>query len=143
MVLSFKPQFKEKILSGSKIHTIREDAKNRWDSAKTIHFATGVRTKNYDNFKTEKRMSIQPVTIINRPYQMRGVIIHHNKCPNKEILLDRMQYFGKEQKNQKEIDDWLLKFANNDGFDSLEEFFQWFNKDFSGKIIHWTSHFYH
>ena len=27
---------------------------------------------------------------------------------------------------------------NNDGFDSIENFLRWFNKDFEGKIIHWT-----
>ena len=26
----------------------------------------------------------------------------------------------------------------NDGFDSVQQFFKWFNKDFEGKIIHWT-----
>ena len=28
--------------------------------------------------------------------------------------------------------------ARNDGFDSINEFFDFFDKDFSGKIIHWT-----
>ena len=33
----------------------------------------------------------------------------------------------------------LYKLAINDGFDSIEKFFEWFNKDFTGKIIHWTN----
>lgn len=28
--------------------------------------------------------------------------------------------------------------ARNDGFDSISDFFKWFNKDFQGSIIHWT-----
>jgi hypothetical protein len=28
--------------------------------------------------------------------------------------------------------------AINDGFETVEHFFRWFNEDFSGKIIHWT-----
>jgi hypothetical protein len=34
MILSFKQQFKEKILSGEKIHTIREDLGRRWQPEK-------------------------------------------------------------------------------------------------------------
>ena len=29
--------------------------------------------------------------------------------------------------------------AKNDGFDSVDDFFKWFDKDFNGKIIHWTN----
>jgi hypothetical protein len=32
----------------------------------------------------------------------------------------------------------MLQLANNDGFDTIEDFFAYFNKDFTGKIIHWT-----
>ena len=32
----------------------------------------------------------------------------------------------------------IQKLSLNDGFDSCEDFFAWFNEDFSGKIIHWT-----
>jgi hypothetical protein len=32
----------------------------------------------------------------------------------------------------------LEPLATNDGFDTVDEFFQWFNEDFTGKIIHWT-----
>ena len=28
--------------------------------------------------------------------------------------------------------------AKHDGFNSMEDFFKWFDKDFKGKIIHWT-----
>jgi hypothetical protein len=29
--------------------------------------------------------------------------------------------------------------ARNDGFDSTDQFFCYFDKDFSGRIIHWTN----
>lgn len=34
--------------------------------------------------------------------------------------------------------DEVRKLAINDGFDSTHDFFQWFNQDFKGYIIHWT-----
>lgn len=33
----------------------------------------------------------------------------------------------------------MIKLAHNDGFDLLYQFIEWFNKDFEGKIIHWTN----
>jgi hypothetical protein len=37
------------------------------------------------------------------------------------------------------ITDAELKILSvNDGFDSVDDFFEWFNEDFAGKIIHWT-----
>lgn len=32
----------------------------------------------------------------------------------------------------------LIKLATNDGFETVRDFFKWFNSDFEGKIIHWT-----
>lgn len=32
----------------------------------------------------------------------------------------------------------MLQLAQNDGFDTIEDFFAYFNEDFYGKIIHWT-----
>lgn len=34
--------------------------------------------------------------------------------------------------------DQILELAVNDGFDSDEKFFKWFDKDFDGWLIHWT-----
>ena len=31
-----------------------------------------------------------------------------------------------------------FRLMTNDGFDSPEDFFEWFDEDFEGKIIHWT-----
>ena len=123
MILGFKQQFKESILTGRKKHTIREDKHNRWEHGKQIHFATGVRTKNYKQFKSKKCVSVQDIEII---YNLNGEREMYNK--GIWVLVDNIHI----------NDFWLLELAYNDGFNSIEEFFKWFNKDFKGRIIHWT-----
>ncbi|CAA0254303.1 hypothetical protein V2605_03555 [Tenacibaculum maritimum] len=99
-----------------KLHTIRRDTKNRWKAGNKIHFSIGVRTKKQYQFAPVlKCVSIQDIEIRN-DNGMVGVSID-----NKEL-------------NAFEI----IKLSINDGFDSVEDFFEWFNEDFKGKIIHWT-----
>lgn len=117
MILSFKRQFKQKILNGTKIHTIRLDPHNRWNPGMKIHFATGVRTKNYEQFMEGKCKSVQYIDIEWYDNKNR-IFISINQRPL----------------NQNEI----AKLIKSDGFDSFEQFQKWFNSDFSGKIIHWT-----
>lgn len=130
MILSFKKQFpwgaptnfEEKIISGDKIHTIRHDPHNRWISGRKIHMATGVRTKNYRCFDDSKScISKQRIEIIYVGYSPMIKVYHTETiwtCGNSTPLFDR--------------------FSKNDGFDSTKDFFRWFDKDFSGVIIHWT-----
>jgi hypothetical protein len=118
MVLSFRKIFVEKILNGSKIHTIRLDPHDRWKSGKKIHFATGVRTPEYKQFWEGKCISVQRIEIKYYP-----------RLPFPEIYID-----------DKEIDYYstgILLFQN-DGFSTQRTFLEWFNQDFKGKIIHWT-----
>ncbi|MDR2205793.1 MAG: ASCH domain-containing protein [Flavobacteriaceae bacterium] len=118
MTLSFKQQFKEKILNGSKIHTIREDKSNRWKAGNIIHFATGVRTKSYECFATGKCVSVQEIEIIRVSDYANETII---KVDERALPFEEIQ-----------------KLAWNDGFHHILEFWLWFNRDFKGKIIHWT-----
>ena len=120
MILGFKPQFKEPILNGTKIHTIRADKNNRWHFGKLIQFATGVRTKNYHRFKEGVCFGTQKIEIQYDYIQPMGHTVSV-KIDDRYLTLD-------------EID--LL--AKNDGFECKSEFFEWFDKDFTGKIIHWT-----
>lgn len=118
MILPFKPQFVPRILSGRKIHTIREDKTNRWKPGNKIQMATGVRTKNYNCFKTAVCISVQTIEI--------KYFMGCGKFPIIKIdgeLLD---------------ENFELALFQNDGFDSREDFFSWFDSDFKGKIIHWT-----
>ena len=121
MVLSFKPQFKDKILDGRKIHTIREDQNHRWQKGKKIHFATGVRTKNYNQFKEGICTFNQSVLL---DPESKEIWLGLNGKMN---LLDKKHY---------------LKFAQNDGFDTEEAFWKWFNQPFNGVVIHWTDFIY-
>lgn len=114
-----KTNFVKKIIEGTKIHTIREDANNRWMPGKIIHFSTGARTKNYKCFKTDICLSVQPIYI--------------NKYL--EIWIDNLTLLSEEEVEQ---------LAINDGFDNVEGFWSWFknNLPFSGNLIHWTEKTY-
>lgn len=116
MILGFKPQFKEKIINKSKIHTIRYDEKNRWKAGNIIHFATGIRTKNYNCFRHGFCQSIQQI-----------------KIKHKVDFYITIEIDGKNLLKEE-----IEQLAKNDGFDSVQDFFEWFNEDFEGRIIHWT-----
>jgi hypothetical protein len=127
MILGFKERFKQPILDGIKIHTIREDKANKWSSEYYIHFATGVRTKKFNMFKVAPCVSVQKIDI---EWMTIGTINRASvKIDNICVGCYTNRYpFG------------LCYFiAKNDGFDNVHEFFQFFNKDFHGKIIHWTN----
>lgn len=120
MILGFKPQFKDPIKTGQKKHTIREDKHNRWKAGRVIHFATGVRTEFYEQFKEGKCKSVQTIQI---DYDYIQPVGH---CVN--VFIDDRSLHPDE----------IRILAKNDGFEDTSEFFAWFNKDFKGKIIHWT-----
>jgi len=124
MILSFKPQFVQPILNGSKIHSIRLDPHCRWKSGMKIHMATGVRTKNYNCFLVEKCKGVQDVEmrIVYRTIAVR--IDGYHLAPSQ-----------------------LIRFANRDGFESYKDFHNWFmplieaspDGVYKAKIIHWTN----
>ena len=127
MVLSFKEQFKEPILNGTKIHTIRTDQYDRWGVDATAHMATGVRTPKYHCFKQARCTGKQALTLI---YDVNGF----------RALVDGIQLTPGR----------LLLLANNDGFEDTERLFLWFKSDIlnspklmiNRKIIHWTDYRY-
>ena len=120
MVLGFKPQFKEPILKKKKKHTIRKDENDRWKPGMKIHFATGVRTKLYHQFYEGFCKSTQRIIILYDNIQRIGNVVN--------VSIDGRSISWKE----------LETLAINDGFESVSEFLNWFDKDFKGKIIHWT-----
>ena len=119
MILSFKPQFVDKILDGTKIHTIREDPVGRWEPGKLIHFATGVRTKKYHCFKKGICIGTQKIKI------------HYGNMPKHypDIYADNVLLSL----------NMVVKLALNDGFNTAYDFDEWFSKDFEGVIVHWTN----
>lgn len=129
MVLGFKTKDKQgnqtnfpaKILKGSKIHSIREDKNNRWKAGRIIHFATGVRTKHYHQFKLDTCKSVQSIEIVwDETLDMLSIKIDGKKISNSDIM----------------------RLAYCDGFDHMKDFESWFKLPFKGQIIHWTRHIY-
>jgi hypothetical protein len=117
--------FVSRIKKDIKIHTIREDKKKVWKKGRLIHFATGVRTKNYKCFKKGVCTGTQKIEI-----NYVEIIISKKMPPgiNKVVKVNNRILSLKE----------IGLLAKNDGFDSVNDFFEWFNEDFKGKIIHWT-----
>jgi hypothetical protein len=124
MILAFKPQFVEPILNGSKIHTIREDKSNRWVPGKQIHFATGVRTKQYNQFGLSMCNGVQRVSMSHIAYYGISILVDGKE-------LDPIEKF---------------QFIEADGFRYWIDFFAWFyplikatnNNCYEATIIHWT-----
>jgi len=125
MILTFsKSNFVSRIALGIKKHTIREDKTDRWHRGRIIQFWFG-----------------SPRNPKNNPYQFReGICISTQKI--------EIEYQGLKQNGEVypavKIDGKYIDYhtkvilAITDGFDSVAELFKWFDKDFSGKLIHWT-----
>ena len=130
MILAFKPQFQDKILNGEKIHSIREDKTDRWQPGRLIQMATGVRTKQYNQFSENVVKSVQYLSIF---IKQRKIFV-----TNQPVLalgaLDTDILLTPEK---------MHDLAVNDGFNDVNEFFEFFENNyktevFKGKIIHWT-----
>lgn len=126
MVLGFKKQFQAPIIGGTKIHSIREDEKDRWHAGILIHMATGTRTKYYNCFKQTPCTSTQDI------FMSYDWMLH--------ISIDDRELYIPEKK--------IL--AKQDGFENFQAFEEYWwpklahhkGKIFSGKIIHWTQFTY-
>jgi len=135
MILGFKQQFpwdmsptnfKEKIISGEKIHSMREGS--RWKIGMTIQMAYGVRTKFYDQFNKENEALQRVVSIqqVRMDFDDDGML---------SIAVDG------------DFLDWEQKFLlmKNDGL-TESQFYCWFfpgdKRSWKGQIIHWTNHRY-
>lgn len=99
-----------------KIHTIREDEKNRWYPGRKIHFVINNRTK--ERFQFAPLLHVQDIDHID---------IYWDNGEPTVYLNGRLV-----------SSDTVSLIASNDGFDTTEDFFKYFNEDFSGKIIHWS-----
>jgi len=123
MILSFKQQFIKPIQDGTKIHTFRLDPHDRWKAGRSVQGATGVRTKHYKEFFRGLCYSVQPVKI---------------RWVNFEAGSKKVRYLGIFIDGRKLDSSEFHSLAVNDGFKDIVAFMHWFDKDFSGKIIHWT-----
>lgn len=106
-----------------KLHTIREDSKNRWKAGNDIHFVINNRTKY--------RLQFMPVL---KCISTQSIVISYDEdqC-EKDCMEPSIRIDGRLLKLHE-----VESLAVNDGFNTVEDFFKYFNSDFTGKIIHWT-----
>ena len=72
---------------------------------------------------------------------VQKIVIKHNKktdFPQIGVWIDDEIKFSRDGILFNGID-FMNRLARNDGFKNYNEFFEWFNTDFEGKIIHWTN----
>jgi hypothetical protein len=117
--------FRELILTGSKVHTLREG--DRWKEGMPIQMVTGHRTKAQETFNVDRPdlgicTGVQTVTMTTSSREFRGI--------DYQIIVDGRLLSETQSK----------ELARNDGFESLYDFLSWFPMgSFTGQIIHWTS----
>ena len=115
-----KSQYKNYINYPAKLHTIRTDEKNRWKSGNKIHCVYHNRSKKQFQFcPTFHCKSVQKIEIVHNSVNLHG---------QTAIYIDD-KLISCEIQNQLII---------NDGFETIEDFSNWFKSDFVGKIIHFT-----
>lgn len=111
-----------------KRHTIRKDEKNRWKAGMNIHFVINNRSKN--EFRFAPVVDCRSVQKIEIEYLIDLEIFKSSPLLPRPISVEV---------DERTLDaNEIQTLAQNDGFDSVEDFFEWFNTDFTGKIIHWT-----
>ena len=109
-----------------KIHTIREDKNDRWKRGTKIDFFINCRQKNM--FRFAPVLPVVSVQKVYMSYKFNDVI---------EISVGEKLLFGHHER---------LQFSQNDGFDTWEDFFNYFyplikaapNNFLKMKLIHWT-----
>lgn len=123
----------------AKKHTIRKDERNRWKPGMKIHFVINNRTKNFFQFapviecKSVQKIEIKDVSdleVRERNFLQR---VYVESLKETFYKAWRVEVDGRKLTIPE-----VWKLAKNDGFESVDEFFNWFNSDFTGKIIHWT-----
>lgn len=113
-----------------KIHTIREDKNNRWQIGDKIDFFINCRQPNMQRFAPVITVeSVQNIEIIYVPFGDKKQDARPFVRVDGRLIYDVGQTLWSQMK----------EFAENDGFESVNDFFEYFNKDFTGKIIHWTN----
>jgi len=109
-------------VSMPKLHTIRRG--HRWKPGMKIHMVV--------NNRTDKRFQFAPVI---QCVSVQDIQIKHTGyTPNHPLV---MVHNGKHLMNPLDYHT-IYRLAINDGFNGVNHFFEYFNEDFEGQIIHWT-----
>lgn len=110
-----------------KIHTIREDKSDRWKAGNDIHFVI--------NNRTPERFQFAPVV---ECVCVQEIVIDHSPSNPGIVRVTIEKKLIYEGSDSSDRNSRMWEIARNDGFDSVEDFFTYFDKSFTGKIIHWT-----
>lgn len=105
-----------------KRHTFKQDKANRWQVGNLIHFYINARSKNQFRFAP-----VVPVLGIQK-IEINWFDYDAFRLPEPNIYINGNWIVG----------DKKLLLMQNDGFDTPEQFYAYFNQNFEGKIIHWT-----
>lgn len=128
MLLGFKPQFQQPIITGTKIHTLRDKRKVTPKIGETLHMYTGLRTRKAKLIRKDLKLkAVQEV------YILLTWDLYLKRHYVSELLID-----GRDCTNA------LVEFFINDGFSTAYEYIAFVNPP-KGKncyikkdIFHWT-----
>jgi len=124
-----------------KLHTVREDLKERWKVGTKIDFFINVRQPNMYRFAPVLPVvSTQKIEFIWKENTENQTCLGTKFNRICTIKIDDRFYGDAYLLNASVVSSsyTIPTFANNDGFDTPDELFAYFNKNFKGKIIHWT-----
>lgn len=130
-------------LISPKLHTISLDEKSRWRAGMEIHMVVKPKGRFSAGFQFApviKCVSVQEIEIkIGTGTKVRGSDLNYGWLISHKVR-DVVFYLAYEIyiDGNRLMSDQISKLAINDGFDSVEDFLAYFNKDFSGKLIHFT-----
>lgn len=113
-----------------KLHTIREDKNNRWKVGTKIDFFINARQKNMFRFAPVLPVVSTQVFEINWHSSNEKLFVR--------VYIDGKSFARIDFDKELYVSGQMLDFVNSDGFDTIEDFFDYFDKDYVGKIIHWT-----
>jgi len=127
MRLVFTPQFVDPILSGTKIHTIRKNSDDEYQAGTSLEMLCEQETAQPFTFWNDHCRHTQSIEIkypadFKVGQSLTAVIV---KIDNVHLTLTK-----------------VAGLAQNDGFPSMAEFFDYFSEDYKGDIIHWTDYEY-
>lgn len=117
------------------------------------HPKTTTIRSNFDYWKSKEGQLIQPFFWAGKPYRSKQVVF----CPAVRLkkvrfirilhMEGRNVYIGEKEGDEMPFyiddeitggsygDDDMQRFAHNEGFNSVDDFFKWFNKDFDGALL--------
>ena len=136
MVSAFiNPAFDEKYLDTNKpkLHSIRDDKTNRWRAGMPIQMVVGNRTK--------QRLQFAPTVPCTKVQAFKIVTHYHDNTTGSTVFIDGKEIGSAFWQNCMLVATGitLKKFIQNDGFDDVNEFFEYFPEQYTGKLIHWTN----